>query len=82
MVIALWYISCDRRTDLVAGIFAIAQGGIRGGGGMTSDLNNPKALLQKEALKWVEANAGQGKYAHLDKTRVAAAGQSCGGLET
>jgi hypothetical protein len=69
---------------MALGIFAIAQGSIGGikNSPMTSDLQNPKALLQKEALKWVEGNAGQGKYAHLDKTRVAAAGQSCGGLET
>jgi hypothetical protein len=33
------------------------------------------------ALNWVEKNAGSGKYAHVDKTKVAAAGQSCGGLQ-
>jgi hypothetical protein len=63
------------------GIFAIAQGSIQGSG-MTSNLGNVEAALQKSALAWVEQNAGKGKWANLDKTRVAAAGQSCGGLET
>jgi acetyl esterase/lipase len=49
---------------------------------MTSNLNNPAAALQKEALNWVEKNAGQGKYANVDKSRIAVAGQSCGGLES
>jgi len=33
------------------------------------------------ALNWVAQNAGSGKYAHVDKDSVAAAGQSCGGLQ-
>jgi hypothetical protein len=33
------------------------------------------------ALDWVTKNAGGGTYAHVDKTRIAAAGQSCGGLQ-
>jgi hypothetical protein len=33
------------------------------------------------ALDWVGKNAGTGKYAHVDKDQVAAAGQSCGGLQ-
>jgi hypothetical protein len=58
------------------GIFAIANGAANGGGGQTT------AALQKEALDWLDKNAGVGKYANVDKTRIAAAGQSCGGLET
>jgi hypothetical protein len=63
------------------GIFAIAMGSVQGGG-MTSNLGKVEAPLQKSALAWIEENAGKGKWANLDKTRVAAAGQSCGGLET
>jgi hypothetical protein len=33
------------------------------------------------SLDWVEQNAGKGKWAHIDPTRIAAAGQSCGGGE-
>ncbi|KAH8679590.1 hypothetical protein BGZ60DRAFT_444675 [Tricladium varicosporioides] len=33
------------------------------------------------AVDWAVQNAGKGKYAHMDASRVAAAGQSCGGLE-
>lgn len=40
---------------------------------------NPAALT--EAIDWVVANAGQGKYAHVDASRIAVWGQSCGGLE-
>lgn len=68
------------QADHIPGIYAIAQGSPQGKGS-TSNLNAPQALPQKEALKWVDANAGQGKYANLDKTRLAAGGQSCGGLE-
>jgi hypothetical protein len=63
------------------GIFAIAMGSVSGTG-MTSNLGKVEAPLQKSALEWVEQNAGKGKYANVDKTRIAAAGQSCGGLET
>ncbi|KAF2664931.1 hypothetical protein BT63DRAFT_448332 [Microthyrium microscopicum] len=38
--------------------------------------------LQKEALAWIAKNAGKGKYANLDGSRIAVAGQSCGGLES
>lgn len=33
------------------------------------------------SLDWVTKNAGQGKYAHVNGAKVAAAGQSCGGLQ-
>lgn len=65
------------------GFFAIAMGSPAGGGGMTSALTgDKKGELQKSALDWVTKNAGQGKYANVDKSRIAVAGQSCGGLET
>jgi hypothetical protein len=35
----------------------------------------------QSSIDWVEQNAGKGKWAHLDPTRIAAAGQSCGGGE-
>ena len=38
--------------------------------------------FQIAAIDWAIANAGKGDWAHMDATRVAAAGQSCGGLET
>ncbi len=33
------------------------------------------------AIDWAVANAGKGNYAHMDASRLGAAGQSCGGLE-
>lgn len=56
------------------GIFVIANGAPNGSGQTTS------AML-KEALDWIEKQAGTGEYSHVDISRVAAAGQSCGGLE-
>jgi hypothetical protein len=53
------------------------QGKGKGGGGMGGNV-----ALQEEAFTWIEKNAGKGKYAKVDKTRVAIAGQSCGGLES
>jgi dienelactone hydrolase len=35
----------------------------------------------RDSIDWVAANAGKGSYAHVDGTRIATAGQSCGGLE-
>jgi hypothetical protein len=40
---------------------------------------NPGALTT--AVEWVIANAGTGNYAHVDSSRIAVWGQSCGGLE-
>jgi len=34
-----------------------------------------------DAIDWVHRNAGQGEWKHLDKSRLAVAGQSCGGLQ-
>ena len=53
------------------------KGGKGGMGSMGSDVK-----LQNEAFDWIEKNAGQGKYAKVDKNHVAIAGQSCGGLES
>jgi hypothetical protein len=38
--------------------------------------------LQEEAFTWLSKNAGKEKYANVDISRVAVAGQSCGGLES
>jgi hypothetical protein len=56
------------------GIMTIANGAPKGSGGQTT------AALQKQALEWIMTNAGKGKYANV-VTRIASAGQSCGGLE-
>jgi hypothetical protein len=53
------------------------MGGKGGIGGMGSDTK-----LMEEAFSWIEKNAGIGKFVNVDKSRVAVAGQSCGGLES
>jgi hypothetical protein len=35
-----------------------------------------------DAIDWVYKNAGSGQYAHIDKSRLAVAGQSCGGVQS
>jgi hypothetical protein len=54
-----------------------AKGEPKGGSGMGSNVS-----LQEEAFAWLSKNAGKGKYANVDISRVAVAGQSCGGLES
>jgi hypothetical protein len=56
------------------GYFIIANGRPEGTG-QSADTKMPAAL------EWVSKNAGSGSFAHIDKTKVAAAGQSCGGLQ-
>ena len=34
-----------------------------------------------ESMDWVTKNGGKGNYSYIDPTRIAAWGQSCGGLE-
>jgi hypothetical protein len=58
------------------GFFIIANGDPNGSlpaGSTAKDL--------PDAIDWVYKNAGQGKYASVDKTKLAAAGQSCGGIQ-
>jgi dienelactone hydrolase len=45
----------------------------------TAGRSSYKSLLS--SIDWVEKNAGKGDWAHLDPTRIVAAGQSCGGGE-
>jgi len=61
---------------------AKGRGGIAGrqaGGAMGGMGGDIKA--HEEAIAWALKNAGQGKYANVDASRMAVAGQSCGGIE-
>jgi hypothetical protein len=50
--------------------------------GPPNGTGNTTPQLQKDALLWISAKAGTcGKYAKVDASKVASAGQSCGGLE-
>jgi dienelactone hydrolase len=69
------------------GAFLIAVGSIAGvpesedqaTGNVLSDVHPER---QKAAIDWVMKFAGKGNYTHVDKTRIAVWGQSCGGIET
>jgi hypothetical protein len=58
------------------GYYIVANGAIDGS--MTSSTT---AQDLPNAIDWVFANAGTGALATVDKTRLAAAGQSCGGIQ-
>jgi hypothetical protein len=45
----------------------------------TAPRSTPQMMI--DAIDWAVMNAGKGDYAHLDASRIAVAGQSCGGLE-
>ena len=56
------------------GILVIASGTPGGQGSTTPD-------MMREAIDWVVQNAGQGNWANIDASHIAAAGMSCGGTE-
>jgi hypothetical protein len=55
---------------------------VKGAGGQGLSGMGANVALQEEAFTWLSQNAGKGKYANVDISRVAVAGQSCGGLES
>lgn len=59
------------------GYYVIANGAPNGnpGGALSTSEDMPKAL------EWVYANAGKGALETVDKTKIAATGQSCGGIQ-
>ncbi|KAK8027789.1 hypothetical protein PG991_004845 [Apiospora marii] len=56
------------------GVIAIVSGTPHNGGGTT-------AQQMTNGITWAVSHAGQGTYAHMDASRIAAAGMSCGGIE-
>lgn len=57
------------------GHLVIASGVPGGAGGSTSP------QMMTEAIDWATQNAGQGNWANIDSSHIAAAGMSCGGTE-
>lgn len=69
------------------GFIVLANGPPTNGG--DSDVENPQYL--HDSILWISAKAGggdstcvgdSGRYQNVDASKIAAAGQSCGGLET
>lgn len=56
------------------GLLVIASGTPGGSGTTTSE-------MMTESIDWATQNAGQGDWANIDSSQIAAAGMSCGGLE-
>ncbi|KAK8079356.1 hypothetical protein PG997_007174 [Apiospora hydei] len=64
-------------TEIASHGFLVVANGPPNGTGKTN------SQYQRDASAWVSARAGKpGRYAAVDASRMAAAGQSCGGLET
>lgn len=57
------------------GIIVVVSGVPNGAGGGTS------AQTMTASIDWAVNNAGQGDWANMDASRIAAAGMSCGGVE-
>jgi hypothetical protein len=58
------------------GYYVVANGppsGAKGGNSKAKDLPN--------AIEWVSQNAGKGQFTNMDGSKIAAAGQSCGGIQ-
>jgi dienelactone hydrolase len=51
------------------------------GEGGPPGLSQTKMTSMTESLDWIMKGAGGGKYGDVDSSKIAAAGQSCGGLE-
>lgn len=65
------------------GIFILSNGTPNGKdnpNGIT-ETANPNPAQHKAAIDWVMQAAGTGKYANIDTSRLAVAGQSCGGTQ-
>lgn len=59
------------------GVMLIASGPATGG----SISKQTTAKMMTDSIDWIKQAAGKGNYTHVDATRIAAWGQSCGGLE-
>lgn len=66
------------------GVFIISNGTPNGPGNPNgiAETTNPNATLHKEGIDWVSKVAGTpGNYSAVDASRLAVAGQSCGGTQ-
>ncbi|KAF1980838.1 hypothetical protein K402DRAFT_305037, partial [Aulographum hederae CBS 113979] len=62
------------------GIMVIANGEPEPTGGLLAT-GQETAQWNTQSINWITQNAGKGKYAQVDASRLGVAGQSCGGLE-
>ncbi|KAK8020054.1 hypothetical protein PG990_005192 [Apiospora arundinis] len=66
--------ACSANSRLHQGVIAIVSGTPNNGGGTMAE------QITKGTI-WAISNAGKGTYAHMDTSRVSAAGMSCGSIE-
>ncbi|KAK0614439.1 hypothetical protein B0T14DRAFT_309274 [Immersiella caudata] len=65
------------------GVFILSNGTPNGPAnpdGM-AEASYPNPVLHNEGLDWVTKHAGKGNYSHVDASRLAVAGMSCGGIQ-
>jgi dienelactone hydrolase len=65
------------------GILVIANGDPHGTGNPNgvADTQHPDGSPHQQAIDWITSAAGKGEYSNVDASRIAVAGQSCGGLQ-
>jgi hypothetical protein len=61
--------------------FVVIAHGVPEGNLITGMGAGSKGTDLVDAIDWVEKNSESPQWAHLDKTKIAAAGQSCGGIQ-
>jgi hypothetical protein len=61
--------------------FIVIANGAPDGDLISGMVSGSKGTDLVDALDWIDKNAGSAEWAHLDKTKIAAAGQSCGGVQ-
>ncbi|KAF1808104.1 hypothetical protein P152DRAFT_453167 [Eremomyces bilateralis CBS 781.70] len=69
-----WADQAEASEDFLVGLFG-------GGGGIGGALGGPSTGGSGPYTAFITQNAGKGKYANVDASKIAAAGQSCGSLE-
>lgn len=65
------------------GILILANG-VPGGednAGGIAETSDPQSALHLQALDWITGDDGSSVFAGVDTSRIAAAGQSCGGVQ-
>jgi dienelactone hydrolase len=65
------------------GVIIFANGSPTGGDNPNgiAETSNPDGSQLKSSIDYITSAAGTGKYAQVDASRIATAGQSCGGME-
>jgi hypothetical protein len=68
-------------TEIASHGYVVLANGPPGTPGSPFGFGSTSPAMLTESMDWVDAGKDAGKYGKLDKTKIAAAGQSCGGMQ-